>query len=82
MATIENLLDAVRTYMKSVDDGEAEVRIFDQASTDGTANFLRQTQNDTPHGTIMLSMCNLGQSLWFPAVFGGIRTGAGEACPP
>ena len=60
MATIEKQLASVRTYMKSVDDGEAEVLIFDNGSADGTPNFLRQTQNDTPHGTIMLSKSNLG----------------------
>jgi hypothetical protein len=47
--------------MKSVDDGEAEVLIFDNGSADGTPNFLRQTKNDTPYGTIMLSKNNLGQ---------------------
>ena len=60
MATIEKQLDAVRIYMKSVDDHEAEVLIFDNGSSDGTADFLRQTQNNLPHGTIMLSKSNLG----------------------
>ena len=63
MANIEKQLDAVRTYMKSVDDGEAEVLIFDQGSTDGTVSFLRQTQKTLSHGTIMLSKNNLGQSI-------------------
>jgi glycosyltransferase involved in cell wall biosynthesis len=61
MATIEKQLDAVRIYMKSVDDNEAEVLIFDQGSSDGTPEFLRQCQKNLPHGTIMLSKNNLGQ---------------------
>src|SRR5665647_2791996 len=62
MANIAKQLDAVRTYMKSVDDGDAGVLIFDQASTDGTVNFLRQCQKTLPNVTIMLSENNLGQS--------------------
>ena len=63
MATIEKQLDAVRTYMKSVDDGDAEVLIFDQGSSDGTATFFRQTQKALPHGTIILIQNNLGRSV-------------------
>ena len=49
--------------MKSVDDGEAEVLIFDQGSTDGAVDFLRKCQKTLPHGTIILSKKNLGQSI-------------------
>jgi glycosyltransferase involved in cell wall biosynthesis len=49
--------------MKSVDDGEAEVQIFDNGSSDGTPEFLRQSQKNLPNGTIMLSKNNLGQSV-------------------
>jgi len=63
MATIEKQLATVRIYMKSVDDGEAEFLIFDQGSTDGTPDFLRQSQKNVPHGTIMLSKNNVGQSV-------------------
>src|SRR5665647_2250449 len=62
MANIAKQLDAVRTYMKSVDDGDAGVLIFDQASTDGTVNFLRQCQKTPPNVTTMLSSNNRAQS--------------------
>ena len=64
MDTIEKQLAAVRIYMKSVDDGEAEVLIFDQGSTDGAVDFLRKCQKTLPHGTIILSKKNLGQSIF------------------